>query len=385
MAGGDSDLHEIAIVGTGYVADLYMRSLQSFPEIRVAAAFDIDAERLRAFCTYWRVPAANSLDELLDARYRAVSLILNLTNPESHHQVSMRCLQAGKHVYSEKPLALDMDAAYALHALAKKQDLLLASAPCSLLGETAQTLWLALRENRIGKPHLVYAELDDGYVAQAPYRHWQSESGAPWPYRNEFSIGCTLEHAGYYLTWLIAMFGPVQKVIAASANLLQDKIGDGSRTAPDFSCATLFFASNVVARLTCSIIAPHNHKILVVGEKGSLEVGECWDNNAAVRLRRRYAIRRKLVNSPIAKRVRIIGPTQQKVRRRGAAAMNFALGPAELLAASAEHRQPRLNSHLALHLNEITLAIQNAEDISGVSIMQTGCPPIEPMPWARAG
>lgn len=376
-------MHEIAIVGTGYVADLYMRSLKAFPAIKVSAAYDIDAERLREFCAYWSVPAAQSLDELLDGRHDAARLILNLTNPESHYPVSERCLKAGKHVYSEKPLAMDMDAAYALHALAEKENLLLASAPCSLLGATAQTVWLALRENRIGKPHLVYAELDDDYIPQAPYRQWRSESGAPWPYRNEFSIGCTLEHAGYYLTWLIAMFGPVQKVVAASATLVKDKLKDGSPTAPDFSCATLFFSSNVVARLTCSIIAPHNHKLLVVGERGTLQVGECWDNSAKVQLRRRYTIRRKLINSPVAKRVRIIGPTHEKVRRRGAAAMNFALGPAELLAALTEHRQPRLNSHLALHLNEVTLAIQSPKASSGTSIMQTSCPSIDPMPWAR--
>ena len=376
-------MHEIAIVGTGYVADLYMRSLKAFPAIKVTAAFDINSQRLREFCAYWSVPAAESLDELLDNRHGAARLILNLTNPESHYAVSERCLKAGKHVYSEKPLAMDMDAAYALHALAEKENLLLASAPCSLLGETAQTVWLALRQDRIGKPHLVYAELDDDYIPQAPYHQWRSESGAPWPYRNEFSVGCTLEHAGYYLTWLIAMFGPVQQVVSASATLVENKLEDDAPTAPDFSCATLFLSSNVVARLTCSIVAPRNHKLLVVGERGTLQVGECWDNNAKVQLRRRYRVRHRLITSPVASRVRIAGPTHEKVRRRGAAAMNFALGPAELLAALTEQRSPRLNAHLALHLNEVTLAIQNPKASSGATIMQTSCPRIDPMPWAR--
>jgi hypothetical protein len=60
--------------------------------------------------------------------------------------------------------------------------------------------------------------------------------------------------------------------------------------------------------------------------------------------------------------------------------MNFALGPAEMFSALAESRQSRLSLGLALHLNEVTLAIQNA---GGVHFMQTACPPIEPMPWAK--
>ena len=206
-------------------------------------------------------------------------------------------------MYSEKPLATNMDDARVLCALAEGKGLMLASAPCSVLGEAAQTLWLALRRNEIGKPRLVYAELDDDFVSQAPYRNWLSVSGAPWPYRDEFIVGCTLEHAGYYLTWLMAMFGTVEKVVAASANLIEDKLGDGVRTAPDFSCATLFFKSGVVARLTCSVIAPHNHRIRIIGDTGILEVDQSWDNEAAVRVRRRYVIRRRLINSPFAKRV----------------------------------------------------------------------------------
>ena len=60
--------------------------------------------------------------------------------------------------------------------------------------------------------------------------------------------------------------------------------------------------------------------------------------------------------------------------------MNFALGPAEMLAAVRVSRPSRMSSSFSLHLNEVTLAIQNA---NGVQVMQTVCPPMEPMPWAR--
>lgn len=357
-----------------------MRSLSTFPQLKVVKAYDIDRTRLEVFCSHWKIPAAQSLAELLESGPESPSLILNLTNPAAHFEVSKACLEAGKHVYSEKPLAIDMDSARRLCSLAGEKSLMLASAPCSLLGEAAQTLWLALRQNQIGKVRLVYAALDDDFIPQAPYRKWLSESGAPWPYRDEFLTGCTLEHAGYYLTWLMLMFGSVEKVVAASANLIDDKLGENIPTAPDFSCGTLFFKSGVVARLTCSIIASHDHALQIFGDGGILQVDQSWNNEAAVRIRRRHVFRRRLINSPFAKRFRIKGATHPKVERWGAAAMNFALGPAEMMAAIREGRPSRLTAEFALHLNEVTLALQSG---AGLQHMQTNCPPIEPMPWAQ--
>jgi predicted dehydrogenase len=374
------NLDQIGIVGTGFVADLYMRSLNTFPQVRVVKAYDIDPARLSEFCAHWKVPAAQSLEELTGNGSNSPSLILNLTNPAAHFQVSRACLQAGKHVYSEKPIALDMSSARELCALASERSLLLASAPCSVLGEAAQTLWRAIRQDVAGKTRLVYAELDDDFISKAPFHKWRSESGAPWPYRDEFSVGCTLEHAGYYLTWLMAMYGSVEKVISASATLIEDKAADVPQAAPDYSCATLFFKSGVVARLTCSIVAPHDHSLRIIGDTGVLEIDRSWDNQAAVRLRRRFTIRRKLLNSPIARRIKIKGPSHPKVGRSGAAAMNFALGPAEMLSALREKRKCRLSADFALHLNEVTLAIQNGK---GIEYMQTACSPMDPMPWAQ--
>jgi predicted dehydrogenase len=358
-----------------------MRSLATFPWIRVTKAYDIDERRLATFCNYWKVANTNTLDELLNGPDRP-DLILNLTNPDAHFQVSKLCLEAGRHVYSEKPLATNMADATELHATAKDKGVLLASAPCSVLGQAAQTLWLALRRNEIGKPYLVYAELDDGLISRAPYQDWISESGAPWPYRSEFATGCTIEHAGYYLTWLMAMFGAVRKVVAASANVVIPVAGKCS-LAPDFSTAILFFDNGVVARLTCSIVAPHNHRMQIIGEQGLLEIADCWDNLSRVHVRRRYTIRRRLINSPIARRVRISGMTHPTVSRRGASSMNFALGPAEILDAVNACRPCRLSAEFALHLNEVTLAMQNARDSPGVRVMTTSFPPMEPMPWAK--
>lgn len=371
---------DVVLIGCGFVADLYMRSFETFPDIKILGAFDIITARARNFCSHWNIERFKSIGECLSALPRG-GIVLNLTNPAAHYDVNISVLHAGHHCYCEKPLALEMQQATELHRIAANKGLMLASAPCSVLGEASQTLAHAVRNNIAGSPRLIYAELDDGFIPQAPFEDWRSESGAPWPYEDEFRVGCTLEHAGYYLSWLIAMFGSVDRVVAASATVLPDKHGI-TETAPDVSVATLFFEKGPLVRLTCSIVAPHDHRIRVIGDHGTLVVKQAWHNGAAVRFHRRFRLRRRLIDSPFGKRIKLGRKTHPKVGRWGAAAMNFALGPAEMLSALQDDRPCRLSNDFALHLNEVTLAIQNAGNSSGVQIMKTRCAPMETMPWA---
>jgi len=368
----------VVVIGCGFVADLYMRSLRTFPDVTVLGCFDIDAPRMAAFAGHWSMPAFDSLAAALAAA--GGGLVLNLTNPAAHAAVTRAALEAGCHVWSEKPLAMEMAEAIALADLARSKGLQLGSAPASVLGQTAQTLIGAVQGGAAGRPRLVYAELDDGFIPQAPVQDWKSESGAPWPWRDEFQVGCTLEHAGYYLSWLIAMFGPVTDMSAASAVLAPEKCGETFET-PDFSSAVLFFESGPVARLTCSIAAPHNHAIQVVGDAGVLRVEKAWDNGAPVRFKKRLRIRRRLLEHPIGKRIAPVTPSHPKVPRTGAASMNFALGPVEMLRAIAAGRDSRLGGDYALHLNEVTLAMQNAGRGDAPIRLQTSCGVMEPMAW----
>ncbi|MCR9126515.1 MAG: Gfo/Idh/MocA family oxidoreductase [Rhodobacteraceae bacterium] len=372
----------VSIVGCGFVADLYLRSFRVHPGVILRGVYDRDPDRARAFAAFWNVPCFDSLAALL-ADHPRDGVVLNLTNPGEHTAVTRACLLAGAHVFCEKPMTLDMAEATDLMALARSSGLQLASAPSSVLGETAQTLGHALRGGAMGTPRLIYAELDDGFVSQAPVADWVSPSGAPWPFADEFRVGCTLEHAGYYLSWMIAHFGPVARVVTASAEILPDKLGV-SGGAPDFSVATLFFRGGLVARLTCSIVAPHDHRLRVITDAGVLQVNKAWDNGAPVRFRRRFVLRRRLLEHPIGRRVRLAArATHPKVKRLGAAAMNFALGPVEMLDAIAAGRDSRLAGDYALHLNEVTLAVQSRA-AGQVQEMQTTCAPaMEPMPWAR--
>ena len=200
----------VAIVGCGFVADYYLATRGNHPGVKLVGAYDRDAERARRFCAHHRIPRFESLAEVLGDR--RVDLVVNLTNPRSHFEISSAALAAGKHVYTEKPLATSLPDAERLVELAESRGLLLGSAPCTVLGETAQTMWRALREGRIGTPRLAYAEMDDGPIPLEDHGTWASASGAPWPAKDEFEVGCTLEHSGYVLTWLAAFFGPARAV-----------------------------------------------------------------------------------------------------------------------------------------------------------------------------
>ena len=373
------EMTTLSIIGCGFVADLYMRSLRTFPDVQVAAVYDRNADRAAAFASHWGVKTVTSEAELYSGM-KPPGLVLNLTNPDAHFEVNKAVLDAGHHVYSEKPLAMKMDEAQALYDLAGSKGLLIASAPCSVLGEASQMLGKALRQDIGGRPRLIYAELDDGFIPQAPHQDWISPSGAPWPSEDEFRTGCTVEHAGYYLSWLIAHFGAVERVVAASGRTIPDLLPEGS--AADTSVATLFFKDGLMARLTCSIVGPHDHRLRIIGDKGVLCVKEAWKNSAPVTFFKRVQMRRRLIDLPVGRRIKPKGKTHPKVERWGAAEMNFALGPVEMLQAIRDKRSCRLSADFALHLNEVTLAIQNAGRDGVARDMTTSCEPMEPMPWA---
>ena len=374
--GTDSISARIAIVGTGYVADLYMPSLATFPGLKVTGAWDIDAGRLAAFTQHWGVRAATSFDDLLSEG--APTIILNLTDPTAHAAINRAAIEAGRHVWCEKPLALTTGDALALRDLAIGRGVHLASAPCSVLGRAAQSAWKALRENRIGKPRLVYAELDDDFIPAAPYHDWHSASGTPCPAQGEFRIGCTLEHAGYYLSWLMAMFGPVDRIVSGSARLLDDAQTGAGHSTPDYASASLFFVGGTVARLTCSIVARHDHRLRIFGDDGIVEIDEAWANAAPVRIRKRFTLRRRLINSPFAARAQAHATPHPLVGRKGAASMNFALGVAEMAQAIAANRAPRLAGDFALHLTEVSIAMQ----AGGEHRIASRFDAMAPMDWA---
>lgn len=366
--------HAVAVVGCGFAADLYMASAAGHPELSVVGAFDRDPRRAEAFAAHHGVARYPDLEAVLaDDR---IELVLNLTNPESHYEVSRRALLADKHIYSEKPLAMSYLEGEQLVQLAEQRGLVLSVAPCTLLGETAQTIWRAVRRGDIGRPQLVYAELDDGAIHRLPFKEWRSASGAPWPYRSEFRTGCTLEHAGYHLSWLLGVFGSVAEISGFATNIVAD-VPEVEEPAPDFVSSCLRFRSGVVARLTCSIVAPRNHSLVVVGDEGALLTWDVWDYGSPVYLRSPGPPERPWLATPVRYPLLREPPTAN--RRDGSHAMDFARGVAETLGAATEQRPTRLPARHALHALDLMLSIADGENRRFTAQVD----PVEPMPWAR--
>lgn len=365
----------VAIVGCGYVADYYLTTLRNHPSLELLGVYDRDEARAAAFSRFHGTPAYDSLAALLaDPR---VEMVLNLTNPASHFEVSRAALLAGKHVYSEKPLALRLEDAEALVALAAEKGLSLAAAPCSILGEAARATARAIEEGRVGKVRLVYAEMEDSMVFRENFRAWRSRSGAPWPAEDEFAVGCTLEHAGYYLTWLCAFFGPVAEVTAFAARCFDDKnTGQAAaEIANDFSVSCLKFRSGVVARLTCGLVAPRDRSMHIVGDKGVISVSDGWNYASPVYLRHPdgLPVSRIPKLDRVSARLERYLPLRHWLGRRLPATpskavvppypsrMDFSRGPAAIAEALSKGTPLPMTADFALHITELALVAQYAE------------------------
>jgi predicted dehydrogenase len=365
----------IGIIGCGFTADLYWSGLRFYPNLDLVGATDILPDRTAKFCNFSSSQNYPTLENMLADS--SIEMIVNLTNSSSHYTTTKQCLEAGKHVYSDKPLALKFSDAEELAQLAKSKGLHLSSAPCGLLGETAQTLWRALRKNEIGPIRLVYAELDDGPLNLQMPHTWRSPfSESPFDYHAEFGAGVTIEHSFYYLTWLVAFFGPAKTVTAFSDVLWPERHISPEETmkitTPDLAVACIRFESGVVARFTCGLIAPYNHLMQIVGETGVLSVREPWNLSSPVYIDRysqkrfkaeRYAITKSFpfLAKALSRGSGVYPPVRKASFRQRAhkGRPDFMRGVAELGRAIREDRESRLPLDFCLHVNELGLAIQH--------------------------
>jgi len=393
----------IGIIGCGYVADLYAKTLGHYKDLHLVGAYDRHQEKLHLFCQRWHARAYAGLEQLVSDT--SLELVLNLTNPRSHYEVTNLCLGAGKHVYSEKPLAMSYEPARELVALAEEKNRYLASAPCSVLGETAQTLWKALRDGLIGRVRLVYADFDDGLIAPklSPWK-WRNECGVAWPAKDEFEVGCTFEHAGYVLTWLAAFFGPAKKVTSFASCQIPDKGIPVDNMAPDFSVGCIEYGEGVVARVTCGLVAPRNKSLTIVGDDGVLSTGDVRNDAGPVYLRRippsrmyaalerrlnvlRSWLEARFPNVPwsgqdwhFRRKVPFARKTTGWIVSRDKP-VDFCRGPSEMAEAIRECRPCRLSPGLGLHITELIEALQYPERFGGQRCIQSVFEPIQPLPW----
>jgi predicted dehydrogenase len=341
------------MLGCGYVANMYRLTLGLHPELTLAGVFDLERSRSEWMAEMTGARAYPSFEALLSDE--SAPVVLNLTNPGAHHATTGALLRAGKHVYSEKPLAMRLDHARELAALSRETGRHLVSAPCTLMNPVAQTLWKLLREEAVGPVRLIYAEMEDGMVHRAPTAKWINEMGVAWPAEDEFRCGCTVEHAGYVLSWLCAMFGPVERLTAHAEVLVPDKLPGERIDSPDHSVATMRFASGPVLRLTNGIYATHDHRLRIFGDNGVIEVEDPRSDRSAIRLRRYRTIRRRRFLSR-GRKVPLIGGKEAIPAYRGSQTRDFCRAIADLARAVECGRAPYTGADYALHLCELTLA-----------------------------
>lgn len=382
---------KIGIIGCGYVFDLYMLTIGRHENIEIAGIYDIrpeQAERVGEFFGLRVYPDRESI--LGDPE---IEVIANLTSIEAHYEVNKAILMAGKHVYCEKPFVTDMAEARELFALAEKLGLRISCAPSNALSATSQTMWKAAQDKAVGDVRMVYAEFDNQPVYLMNPETWRSRSGTTWPYIHEYESGCTWEHVGYHLAWMCAIFGPVRSVTSFSKMTLPDKTDlpmDPADT-PDFSVGCLDFESGVVGRVTCSIAAPYDHQMRIIGNRGVIHTNTYREYECPVYIERfgklaldMRRMRLARTNSFIQWLVGIGGrkvpliitppPGSKRLPRKSMSPraiykrfmsnqigiQDKAIGLAELCDAIATGRAHFPSHDFTLHLTELTLAIQGA-------------------------
>ena len=142
---------KVGIIGCGTISDVYLTNFKEhYDNVDVVACADIFVEKAKQTSEKYQIPKACNVEELLSDD--EIEIVVNLTIPMAHYEVNMKALQAGKHVYCEKPLALKLEEANEIAALAAEKHLLAVSAPDTFLGAGAQTCRTLLDQGAIGKP-----------------------------------------------------------------------------------------------------------------------------------------------------------------------------------------------------------------------------------------
>jgi predicted dehydrogenase len=352
----------IGIVGTGNIAGGYARDTLTHPEIRLVAATDLDPERAATFAATHDCRAHGSLDELLADQ--AVDIVVNLTVHHAHYEVTKRALEAGKHVYSEKPLALRSDEARELVELAAARGLRVGCSPSTFLGEAQQTATAWVRSGRLGTVRAIYAEVNWGRIET-----WHP---APAPF---FAVGALVDVGVYPLTLVTTMLGPARSVRAWGWDLKPERTTiDGAPFrigSPDLVVAALELDGGAVVRLTASFYVGRPAKgtgsLEFHGDDASLALGSFQDFDASVEV------------GPYGGAYAAIAHVRPAFR-----GIAWARGVAEMAGAIADGRPHRASAEQAAHLVDILEAAAASMTGGGqrIEIASTFAPP-SLMPWAE--
>lgn len=260
----------VGLIGCGNISAAYAKGCKLFRVLNLKACADLNAEVARAKAAEFEITAMTIEEILADP---SIDMIINLTVPQVHARVSMDILRAGKHVYSEKPLALDTDEGKAVLDLAAQKNLRVGCAPDTFLGAGLQTCRKLIDDGWIGKPVGGTAFM----LSSGP------ESWHPNPaFFYARGGGPMLDMGPYYITALVHLLGPIAAVSAMTSQSGPERMATCAERFGEMmpvevatsNSGNLLFKSGVVVTLAISFdVHKHLHKpIEIYGTQGSLAV-----------------------------------------------------------------------------------------------------------------
>jgi predicted dehydrogenase len=275
---------KVGIIGTGNISGAYLRACRFFKILEVVAVADLNPERARMKAEEFDVPKALTVTELLADD--DIDIVINLTIPAVHAEVSTAILEAGKNVYSEKPLAIEREEGRRVLELAAEKGLFVGCAPDTFLGGGLQTCRHAIDEGMIGRPVAATAFM----MGHGP------ESWHPDPiFFYQQGAGPLFDMGPYYLTALIHLMGPIRSVAGSAVISLPERTVTSQPLAgtvirpetPTHITGLLDFASGAVGSLTTSfdVWGSEHPRIEIYGTEGTLSVPDPNTFGGPVRVR----------------------------------------------------------------------------------------------------
>lgn len=342
----------IGIIGAGMISEQYLTNLTVYPDITVHVIGDLDVERAKAQAERWGVALGGDVDAVL--AHPDVDIVINLTIPAAHEQVSIAALQAGKHVWTEKPLAVDRAAGRRILDAAEAAGRRVGCAPDTVLGPGFQTAKRVIAEGLIGTP----------YAAATGFQ-WQGPDVVhPNPdFLFAHGGGPLFDMGPYYFAGLTHLFGSVSGVAALGGRAaLERSVQVGPRAGETFpvevpthlSVLTEFAAGQQAQSLLSFDTAIFRHGVFEVhGTEGSLVLPDPNYFTGAIQLYR-----------PAADRAGIAAQQPEPVPVVGAET-GRGLGALDMARAIAEGRDHLATGELGYHVLDVLESVAEAVEARG--------------------
>ncbi len=355
----------IGVLGAGAIAPPYYLAMQAWPQLDLRCCASKRMASARAAAAQYVIEAVPFEAMLADPD---IDVIVNLTPVQAHYATSRAILEAGKHLYSEKPLATTLAEAEALIALAKAKGLRIGCAPDTFFGAAHQEARAAVDAGLIGTP--IGGAL---FFGNAGVEMWHPK---PESFYSEGG-GPVSDHSPYYLAQMINLLGPVASVSAGGARPFpvrtmrnQARAGESFETQVDTSVAGLLtFASDALVTFGISWdIGPHGRSpIEVYGSAGTLHNPDPNWSDGEVRITTKEGAH------PLDHSARPFHkPTM--INFFGVDVGYYRLcGLADMADALAQDRPHRASGEMALHVMEVIEAIRRSSQTGDRIDLKTRC------------